>query len=94
MRKIIKRNGKVEDFKPEKIQISIENAALELGFKLTNSDLNIISKSVEEHINILHKGEDEKTNVYEVRSLIQFSLNNMGFPQIATKYGEFINEFK
>ena len=48
---IIKKDGRIEEFKIEKLSTSLSNAASDLNFTLNKSDINIIIVS---SIKIIH----------------------------------------
>ncbi len=86
--KIIKKDGRLEEFNPSKIRTSIENAAKDSGSFLNSSDLKILSSDVEKAIRTIRK-DSLITSSYEVIGIIFSILKNDGFNNILKAYIEF-----
>ena len=86
--KIIKKDGRLEEFNPNKIRTSIENAANDSGSFLNSSDLRILSSDVEKVIRTIRK-DSLITSSYEVTGIIFSILKNDGFNNILKSYIEF-----
>lgn len=86
--KIIKKDGRLEEFNPSKIRTSIENAAKDSGSFLNSSDLKILSSDVEKVIRTIRK-DSLITSSYEVTGIIFSILKSDGFNNILKAYIEF-----
>lgn len=83
--KIIKKDRTIEKFEIHKVETSMLNAAYDINMSLTPSDLNIMLNYITKLVKSLHK-ETNTTNVYEMRSLINKTLIDFGFSEIAKSY--------
>ncbi|EOR27783.1 MULTISPECIES: ATP cone domain-containing protein [Clostridium] len=86
--KIIKKNGRLEDFNIKKVKISIENAARDSGAMVNESDLKIIIKDVEKYLLNIRK-DSLITSSYEVIGVVFEVLKRDGFKSILKAYMEF-----
>ena len=86
--KIIKKDGRLEEFNINKIKTSIENAARDGGVFLNYSDLKILSADVEKEILTIRK-DSPITSSYEVIGIIFSILRKDGFNKILKAYLEF-----
>ncbi len=86
--KIIKKDGRLEEFDINKIRTSIENAASDSESMLNESDLNIIISDI---IKILEKTRKDSlvTSSYEVVGVIFNILKASGFSKLLKSYIEF-----
>ena len=50
MLKVIKKNGNIVDFAPEKIKLSLSNSADDIKYNINQKELGIIAKEVEKSI--------------------------------------------
>lgn len=82
---IIKKNGRIEEFKTLKIKRSILNASEEVNEPLSDSELNLIEKEVD---NILHKLNRTETSSYEIFAICLNVLNQLGFKAVCKAYLE------
>ncbi len=85
MIKVIKKDGRVVNFEPEKINTSLSNCSSDLNTHLNKVDADLLTKDVEKKIRSL-RGNDGITSSYEIISLILEALHNMGFKNIAESY--------
>ncbi len=85
MLKVIKKDGRVVDFNPDKIKVSLGNCGSDIGQHLNSMDLDILAKDIEKKL-ILLRGEEGKTSSYEIISLVLETLHQMGFKKIANSY--------
>lgn len=85
MLKVIKKNGNIVDFAPEKIKLSLSNSADDIKYNINQKELGIIAKEVENRI-ISMRGEDGLTSNFEIRSVIIRELKDMGYGKIADSY--------
>lgn len=86
--KIVKRDGRLEDFNAKKIEISIENAANDSDTVLNESDLKILVSDVEKTLSNIRK-DSLVTSSYEVIGVIFDVLKRDGFNKVLTSYVEF-----
>lgn len=81
---LVKRSGRIEKYKEDKLSRSIKNAADRAGIQLTSSDVSIILKSV---ANRLFFGDDKRlTETSDVRDMVIEILKNDGYSKIADAY--------
>lgn len=85
--KIIKRDGRKQEFSKDKIVTSIKNSAKDCNCSLTASDVNYISKVVETNIKKLLEQKDILTS-QELRMLLYEALIECQFKQVAKAYIE------
>lgn len=86
--KIIKKNGRLEDFNIKKVKISIENAARDSGAMVNESDLKIIIKDVEKYLLNIRK-DSLITSSYEVIGVVFEVLKRDGFKSVLKAYMKF-----
>lgn len=86
--KIIKKDGRIEEFNINKIKTSIENAAKDSGSFLNSSDLRILAADIEKIIKSIRK-DSLITSSYEVTGVIFSTLRNDGFNKILKEYIKF-----
>lgn len=86
--KIVKRDGRLEEFDAKKIKISIENAANDSDTVLNESDLKILVSDVEKTLSNIRK-DSLVTSSYEVVGVIFDVLKRDGFNKVLTSYVEF-----
>lgn len=85
---IIKKDGRIEEFKIEKLSTSLYNAANDLDLTLNKSDINIIAKDVEETIRLIRE-KNGNTSSYEVIGTIIDSLKKEKFYEVLKAYIEY-----
>ncbi|MBU3196584.1 ATP cone domain-containing protein [Clostridium algidicarnis] len=81
--KVIKKNGRIEDFDEKKLGTSILNAALDSKTNLTQGDINNITKEIYTE---LKKFRNKETSSYELFALTITILKNQGFKNLAKEY--------
>ncbi|SEF91811.1 ATP cone domain-containing protein [Caloramator fervidus] len=84
--KVLKKDGRVEDFNKDKIMVSIQNASDDVKEPLTLSDVENVVNEVEKRIKQFNKVE---VTSYEIRLLVIDVLNNLGFKEVAKAYKDF-----
>lgn len=84
--KLIKKDGRLEEFNEDKIKISIENAADDSEGMLTESDVDIIINDVMSILNNLR--HDDVTSSYEVKGVVISVLSKDRFKKIAEEYAK------
>ncbi|CCJ34651.1 ATP cone domain-containing protein [Caloramator australicus] len=85
--KVIKKDGRVEEFYKDKIITSIENASDDVKEPLTMSDVENVVREVEKNLLNLNKKE---VTTHEIRQVIIEVLKNFGFNDVAEAYKNFI----
>ncbi|MBE6053515.1 MAG: hypothetical protein E7212_06310 [Clostridium sartagoforme] len=86
--KIIKKDGRLEEFNISKIKTSIENAAKDTGSFLNESDLKVIAEDIENTLLEVRK-DSCNTSSYEVTGVIFSVLTRDGFNSVLKSYIEF-----
>ncbi|MBS5939624.1 ATP cone domain-containing protein [Clostridium sp.] len=86
--KIIKKDGRIEEFNIKKIKTSIENAARDSESMLNESDLKIITSDIENALLKIRK-DTLITSSYEVIGVIFEILKRNGFNSVLKSYVEF-----
>lgn len=82
MIQVRKRDGRLQEFKPEKIQVSILNAARDLGLTLSDKETSLIAKDVEEAIKVLG-GQDMVVSSEQIRAMVGEEIERFGFKELA-----------
>ncbi|MDZ5252467.1 ATP cone domain-containing protein [Clostridium sp. LIBA-8841] len=85
---IIKKDGRIEEFKIEKLSTSLSNAANDLNLTLNKSDVKIITEDVEKIIKSIRLN-NEATSSYEVVGVLISSLKDEKFSEILKAYIEY-----
>lgn len=85
--KVIKKDGRVEEFYKDKIITSIENASDDVKEPLTMSDVENVVREVEKNLLNLNKKE---VTTHEIRQVIIEVLKNFAFNDVAEAYENFI----
>lgn len=84
--KVVKKNGKLENFNKEKICISIYNASCDVEYGLLNTaDLKILLEDIVNTLQGLRKN-NEQTSSYEIFGVIINSLKKNGFHNVVKAY--------
>lgn len=86
--KIIKKDGRIEEFNIKKIKTSVENAARDSETILNESDLKIITSDIEKTLLKIRK-DTLITSSYEVIGIIFDILKRDGFNEVLKNYVEF-----
>lgn len=81
--KIIKNDGRIEEFNVSKIKHSVLNASTEINEPLTDSDLKIIEKEVSSILKVLNRKE---TSSYEIFAIVLKVLSKLGFKGVCKAY--------
>lgn len=87
MVKVVKRDGRVTDFRKDNIRTSVGNSANDSGIQLTQKELDLIASAVEKAI-VKVRGLDGITSTYEIRGVIVRVLKEMGYKRIAKDFYE------
>mgnify|MGYP003443661626 CR=1 FL=1 len=89
MSKIIKRNGKLQDFDFDKIGRSIKSSARDCNIIINESDVKLICNLVNSKTNKLNSLNKERLiSSLELKIILYESLRELGFSEIAKNYIE------
>lgn len=86
--KIVKKDGRLEEFNVKKIKVSLENAANDCDAVLNESDLKILVSDIEKTLDFIRK-DSLITSSYEVIGVIFDVLKRDGFNKVIKAYIEF-----
>lgn len=94
--KVLKKDGRLQDYNLDKIKLSIERASDEARQPFTLSDIEILGNDIHKKILDLEK---DTIKSEEIHNIVYKQLKYTGFDQIATCYknyakGESCLEFK
>lgn len=81
--KIIKKNGRIEEFDGSKIKRSVLNASSEINEILTDSDLKVIENEVLNTLKIINR---EETSSYEIFAIVLNVLKKLEFNDVGKAY--------
>lgn len=84
--KVIKRDGRLQDFNIKKIMISLEISSDEIGQPLNNSDIDNIARDI--FLEIESRKIDNIPSVV-IRDIVTKQLSKYGFVEIAKHYNEY-----
>ena len=87
MLKVIKKDGRIEEFISEKIKTSISNCGNDVNLHLNQKELDLIAKEVEDII-IKIRGNDSKTSTYEIRGVVTRVFRDMGYSKVSNCFYE------
>lgn len=85
MMKVIKKDGRLQDFDLEKIKISILSATNDSKELLNESDVKILVQDINSKMKEVRK-DCEDTSSYEISSIVIAVLKRDGFSDIIEKY--------
>lgn len=86
--KIIKKDGRLEEFNIGKIKTSIENAGRDSETILNESDIKILLEDIEKVLSLIKVNRDT-TSSYEVIGIILDILRKDGFNNVLKSYVQF-----
>jgi transcriptional regulator NrdR family protein len=72
MQQVIKRNGKLEDFNPVKLESSVKATCL--AVHMSSKDANKVSKKITEHVSEWLKSKNEVTST-DIRQVVAKNLS-------------------
>ena len=83
--KVIKKDGRLQELDPKKIEVSILNSTRDQKSLLNESDVKII---VEDVVNCIKsfRGEEYNTSSYEITGVIINILSRDGFDDVISSY--------
>lgn len=83
--RVIKKDGRVQEFHSSKIRASILGASIDSNTIINEADLKILSNTVYKILKEI-RGENGVSSSYEIFAIIIDTLNNDGFNDIAVSY--------
>ena len=83
--KISKRSGLLQDYAGEKIKISVYNAATDINYQLTSSDLVHIEKTVFSKLSLLDRDFTHSSS-YEIKQIVFETLLELKFNSVAKAF--------
>ena len=83
--KVIKRDGRLQDFELSKITTAIDNSAKDAGLTLTRSELNLLANDVESILFSL-RGNDGLTSFLEISAILRAVLIKFKYDNIAKEF--------
>ena len=81
--KVIKRDGRLQNFDLDKIKLSIARISEEDERPMNSSDIENISKTIN---NYILNNYPETINSYEIKDIIVNEMRNYGFGHLANYY--------
>lgn len=84
--KVIKRDGRIQEFDIEKIKLTLERVSDELNEPFTKSDIDNVAREI--HKAILGMGK-EYIHSFEIHRIVVEQLKNAGFTHIAQAYDDY-----
>jgi len=85
--KVIKKDGRIQEFDIEKIKLSLERVSDEVNEPFTKSDINNLARAIQETILTMNK---EYIGSSEIRSIVVEQLKRAGFTHIAQAYDDYL----
>lgn len=89
--KVIKRDGRIQDFNINKIKLSIQRASDDMNMPMTESDSKSIVKNIyekiQDHKKVLKKNESS-IGCGEIHEKVLETLNEFGFNGLASFYNQ------
>ena len=83
--KVIKRNGRFEDFQIEKLERSIKNSASDISIVLNNSDIKLLCNEIKKELSVTCK-DNNVTSSYEIVGVTVSVLKNNNFAKVINSY--------
>ncbi|MCY6353640.1 ATP cone domain-containing protein [Clostridium sp. ZS2-4] len=83
--KVIKRNGRLQEFDVNKIKVSIMRASDDLKQPLNSSDIDNITQSIQGTIKTYN---EDSVKAQEIHRIVVEELRKYGFQHIAEAYDE------
>ncbi|MFU0801169.1 MAG: ATP cone domain-containing protein [Xylanivirga thermophila] len=89
--KVIKRDGRTQDFEIDKIKLTLERVSDEINMPFTHGDVERVAHAIERSINNI--GTDTITSS-KIHEIVIGELNTLGFIEIAKAYDGYKKSFK
>ncbi|WP_035288076.1 ATP cone domain-containing protein [Clostridium sp. KNHs214] len=81
--KVIKRDGRTQEFDISKIMVSIERSSDDAGNPMTSSDILNVSEDIK---NKIWKDFKNKVGYNDIRNIVIEELTNAGFESVSKAY--------
>lgn len=88
--KVLKRDGRIQEFDIGKIRLTLQRASDEANEPFTGADINVVSKAIEDEI--FSNGRNE-IMVKEILDIVISKLRELGFSDVARFYWEYEHNF-
>ncbi len=82
---VFKRKGNIQEFDIDKVEVSIVNSADDIGYALTQGDINTILNQIKRRLTVLTE-DSRNTSACEIRGLVYYILRENGFKDIVKSY--------
>lgn len=90
--KILKKNGTLQPFDPQKVKNAIHKAAARVDHEISNEEMDALTEKVKKaaskHMNITKDGE-KAVCVEDMHSVVMGVLSESGLEDVANSYGEY-----
>ena len=83
--RVVKRNGKFEDFQIQKLERSIKNSASDINIVFNNSDIKLLCNEIMKELSVACK-ENDLTSSYEIVGVTLSVLKNNNFGKVINSY--------
>lgn len=83
--KVIKRNGRFEDFQIDKLERSIKNSASDISIVLNNSDIKLLCNEIMKELSMTCE-DNNVTSSYEIVGVTVSVLKNNNFAKVINSY--------
>lgn len=84
--KVIKKDGRIQEFDIEKIKLTLERVSDEVGKPFTKSDIDNLAKFIQKAISDTNK---EYMRSFEIHRIVVEQLKVAGFNHIAQAYDDY-----
>lgn len=84
--KVIKRDGRIQEFNINKIILTLEKVSEEIGEPFTESDINNLSGDI---VNFIKKIDGNTISVANIQDMVVEELVMLGFNKAAKHYKEY-----
>jgi transcriptional regulator NrdR family protein len=86
MMKVIKKDGRMQDFDIEKIKLTLERVSDDVHEPLTESDIKKLAKIIND---VIVNKNKEHVHSFEIRQIVIDQLRDAGFAHIAQAYDDY-----
>lgn len=83
--RVVKRNGKFEDFQIQKLERSIKNSVSDINIVFNNSDIKLLCNEIMKELSVACKDND-LTSSYEIVGVTLSVLKNNNFGKVINSY--------
>lgn len=83
---VLKKDGRIEKYNPEKVIRSIKNSANDCSLTFNESDLNLICKEIKNKLNVFACNDTRIISSIEIKYITHLVLTDFGFNSIANNY--------